>query len=57
VLAADGRTAHRRNVQLGRRNPEQVEVLGGLAPGERVIVSSYDSYKDIDRIELTGDTT
>jgi HlyD family secretion protein len=44
--------AHRRSIRLGRRNTEQVEVLEGLAPGERVIVSSYDGWKDADRIEL-----
>ncbi|HEV2702843.1 MAG TPA: efflux RND transporter periplasmic adaptor subunit [Steroidobacteraceae bacterium] len=52
VLNEDGTLAHRRSVRLGRRNQEQVEVLQGLAPGERVIVSSYDGWKDADRIEL-----
>ncbi|HXS26900.1 MAG TPA: HlyD family efflux transporter periplasmic adaptor subunit [Steroidobacteraceae bacterium] len=54
VLPRGGGVAHRRRVQLGRRNLEQIEVLGGLSPGERVIVSSYESFKDIDRITLTG---
>ncbi len=35
----DDNTAIRRNVRLGRRNPEYVEVLEGLEPGERVIIS------------------
>jgi HlyD family secretion protein len=52
VLSADGAQAQRRSIRLGRRNPEQVEVLEGLAAGERVIVSSYDGLKDSDRIEL-----
>ncbi len=54
VLPPGGNVAHRRAVQLGRRNLEQVEVLQGLVPGERVIVSSYDSFKDIDRVALSG---
>ncbi len=54
VLPRGGTVAHRRAVELGRRNLEQIEVLGGLSPGERVIVSSYDSFKDIERITLTG---
>ncbi|MGH8220606.1 MAG: efflux RND transporter periplasmic adaptor subunit [Steroidobacteraceae bacterium] len=54
VLPLGGTVAQRRHVELGRRNLEQVEVLGGLSPGERVIVSSYESLKDIDRITLTG---
>lgn len=52
VLSADGSRALRRSVRLGRRNLEQVEVLQGLAAGERVIVSSYDGLKDTDRVEL-----
>jgi HlyD family secretion protein len=40
VLAPDGRSAQRRAIRTGRRTAAQVEVLAGLAPGERVIVSS-----------------
>jgi HlyD family secretion protein len=52
VLAADGDTALRRRIKLGRRNAEQVEVLSGLAAGERVIVSDYSGLERIDRIDL-----
>jgi HlyD family secretion protein len=52
VLDADGKSAHRRRVKLGRRNGEQVEVLGGLAAGDRVIISDYATYDRIDRIDL-----
>ena len=52
VLDADGHSAHRRRVKLGRRNGEQVEVLRGLSPGERVIISDYATYDRIDRIDL-----
>jgi HlyD family secretion protein len=48
-------TAQRRSLRFGRRNPEQVEVLHGLQPGERVITSSYESLKQFDRIELRAD--
>ncbi len=41
VLDASGRHAVRRAITSGRRNPEQVEIEGGLSPGERVITSSY----------------
>jgi HlyD family secretion protein len=44
VLAPDGRTAQRREIRTGRRSDAQVEVLGGLQPGERVIVSSYAAF-------------
>jgi len=55
VVGADG-VAYRRSIRLGRRNLEEVEVLEGLAAGDRVIVSSYDGMKDADRIELHGGT-
>ena len=50
VLAPDGRSAVRRNVRLGRRNPQFVEVLDGLQPGERVIISSYEAFAKMDRV-------
>jgi HlyD family secretion protein len=52
VLANDD-TARRRRIRIGRRNSEQVEILGGLAAGDRVIVSDYSGLERIDRIELT----
>jgi len=52
VVSGDGKTASRRDVTLGRRNPEAVEVISGLAAGERVITSSYQSFKDVERIDL-----
>lgn len=52
VVTADGRNAVKRTVRLGRQNPDFFEVLGGVAPGERVVVSSYDSFGDVDRLEM-----
>jgi len=52
VVGRDGKYATRRNIQLGRRNPEYVEVVEGLEPGERVIVSSYQGLEHVQRIEL-----
>jgi HlyD family secretion protein len=54
VVDDDGDFAERRAVRFGRRNPEGIEVLEGLREGERVIVSSYESLKRFDRIELNG---
>ncbi len=42
--------ATRRSIRLGRQNPRYYEVLEGLQPGERVVVSSYDGYEDKDRL-------
>lgn len=46
VLDKNGQKAYRRNIRIGRQNPEYYEVLEGLEPGERVITSGYESYKD-----------
>ncbi len=53
VLDADGHTAFRRTLRIGRRSAEQLEVLGGVRPGQRVIVSDYTGLDRIQRIELT----
>jgi HlyD family secretion protein len=52
VVAPDGRYATRRSVRLGRRNPEHVEVVDGLQTGEKVIVSGYEAFQKIDRVEF-----
>lgn len=54
VVAPSGASAARRPVTLGRRNPDDVEVLAGLKAGERVIVSSYAPYLEIERIDIQG---
>lgn len=46
VLDKDGRKAYRRQIRIGRQNPQYYEVLDGLEAGERVIVSSYETYKN-----------
>ena len=52
VLEADGKTAVRRDIRLGRQNPDVFEVLGGLRAGERVVTSSYDNFGDNERLVL-----
>jgi HlyD family secretion protein len=42
----------RRNVRLGRRNADYIEVLDGLDPGERVITSPYTGFAERDRLDL-----
>ncbi|MEI9997508.1 MAG: HlyD family efflux transporter periplasmic adaptor subunit [Rhizomicrobium sp.] len=54
VVDPDGGSAGRRSLRLGRRNLENVEVLDGLKPGDRVIVSSYQGFQTVDRVELAG---
>jgi len=45
AFVVNGGRAERRAIAVGRRNPEQVEVLKGLRPGERVVVSSYSGLE------------
>jgi HlyD family secretion protein len=52
VVAPDGRSAVKRNVRLGRRNADHIEVLEGIDPGERVITSPYTGFADRDRLDL-----
>ena len=44
VLNARGDGADRRVISTGRRNPDYVEVLGGLKPGERIVTGSLTNY-------------
>ena len=44
VLAPEGDRAYKRTIRIGRQNPQYYEVLEGLEPGERVIVSGYENY-------------
>ncbi len=46
VLSADGSKAYRRPIRIGRQNPQHYEVLEGLEPGERVVTSGYEAFKD-----------
>ena len=54
VVDRGGRGATKRQVQLGRRNAEFIEVLGGLSPGERVITSSYSGLVDKDHLTFSS---
>ena len=54
VVDKSGRGATKRPVQLGRRNADVIEVLGGLSPGERVITSSYSGLTDKDRLTFSS---
>ncbi|MDE5970275.1 MAG: HlyD family efflux transporter periplasmic adaptor subunit [Muribaculaceae bacterium] len=50
VLSPDGKIATRRDIRLGRQNPQFYEVVEGLEPGERVITSSYQNFGDAQKI-------
>ena len=48
VVNKEGTKAIKREIRIGRQNPQYYEVLEGLEPGERVITSGYDTYGDSD---------
>ncbi len=52
VVNQNGDEAVKRNISLGRQNPDYFEVLSGLKPGEKVITSSYDNFGDVDKLIL-----
>ncbi|HNH32993.1 MAG TPA: HlyD family efflux transporter periplasmic adaptor subunit [bacterium] len=52
VVDPSGDFAVKRNIRLGRQNPQVFEVMDGIFPGEQVITSSYDSYGDVDKLML-----
>ncbi|GAA3514248.1 efflux RND transporter periplasmic adaptor subunit [Aquimarina addita] len=51
-VSEDGTSAYKVDVQLGSQNTEYYEVLQGVAPGDKVITSSYDNYKEIQELIL-----
>ncbi len=52
VVDPSGNYAVKREIKLGRQNPDYFEVLDGLKPGDKVVTSSYDTYGDIDKLVL-----
>jgi len=54
VYLVQGNQAVRRYIELGRKNPRYYEVLEGLTPGDRVITSAYDNFKDYETIKFDG---
>lgn len=52
VLNETGTKATKRNISLGRKNPQFFEVLNGLEPGESVITSSYENFGEKDILNL-----
>ena len=48
VVNKEGNKAVKREIRIGRQNPQYYEVLEGLEPGEKVITSGYETYGDSD---------
>lgn len=52
VLDPTGSYATKRNISIGRKNPKYYEVLDGLKPGEKVIISGYESFGKNEKLIL-----
>lgn len=51
-LSPDGKTLRKVDIELGRQNPRQFEVISGLKPGDKVLVSGYDKLGTDDEIAI-----
>ena len=52
-LSPDGTTARKTPVKIGRQNPQQYEVLSGLQPGDKVLVSGYEHLGDAEELVIS----
>jgi HlyD family secretion protein len=52
VLDPSGSFAVKRNISVGRKNPKYYEVLEGLQPGEKVIISGYETFGKNEKLIL-----
>jgi len=54
VVDEGGTSAVKRDIRIGRRTSQTVEILDGLKPGEKVILSDYRNFAGMDRLVLEG---
>jgi HlyD family secretion protein len=52
VVDASGNFATKRQIKIGKQNPQYYEILEGLEPNERVITSSYKNFENSDKLIL-----
>lgn len=52
VVTENGERAYKRTIRLGMQNPEYYEVIDGLYPGDRVIISNYDNFENADQLKI-----
>ena len=51
-LNESGDKAVRVPITIGRQNPQQYEVLEGLQPGDRILISGYEKFGDAEQVML-----
>jgi HlyD family secretion protein len=52
ATSGEGSIAEKRAIRIGRRNNTQVEVVEGLAPGDRVVVSGYSRFGNAEVLQI-----
>lgn len=50
VLSPDESYAIKRNIKIGKQNPQNYEILEGLVSGEKIITSNYDVFGNSEKI-------
>lgn len=48
--------AIRRKIELGRENPAYYEINSGLKSGEKVIISNYEDYKEVQELTIKNNS-
>ncbi len=52
LLNKAGNMAYKKDISLGRQNPDYFEVLSGLKPGDKVVTSSYDNFGNVSELVI-----
>ena len=52
MVDESGNYAVKRSIRIGRQNPKYYEILEGLEPGEKVIISGYENFGDSEKVEF-----
>lgn len=51
-LSPDGKTARKTEIEIGRQNPQQYEIISGLQPGDKVLINGYDKFGEIEELVI-----
>jgi len=51
-VADNGKVAYKVDIKLGMQSPDYYQVLEGLKPGDKVVTSSYENYKNMQELVI-----
>ncbi len=52
IVAKDGKSAERRQIQIGHRSNRQVEIVSGVDVGDKVVISGYTQFINVQRLQI-----